>query len=133
MTVTDEELAAQQQRVAVLRQQVIDENAKRVARENSLQNDVTYNQLAVEAANLEAELAAARAANGNTDENSTPLAVLKEQVEVAEQRSAAAQDASGVPATPPDDTNVPDLQANGLPITPPDDAPDGDADDENKE
>lgn len=63
MPTSEEELKKKRDNVEKLRQQVADEEAKRVTRERELSNDVTAAQLDAEAVRLEARLAAAKDSN----------------------------------------------------------------------
>lgn len=63
MAVSNEEVEAARQRVARLREQIADEDAKREQRERDRENEVVLAQIKREEAELEDRLAAARLAN----------------------------------------------------------------------
>lgn len=63
MAITDEDLGKLRDHVQKLREQVANEEAKRTARQAELVNDIQAQQLEAEAARLEAQLQAAKAAN----------------------------------------------------------------------
>lgn len=93
MPTSDEDLAKEQARVEKLRQQLADEEAKRVERERSLANDITLAQLQAEAAQLEARLAVAKEQGKVAtvkDGAAAPLDAAKAQMEqaVAAQKAA---------------------------------------------
>lgn len=84
MPISDEELQKQQDRVARLREQVADATTTRENRERDLTNEITYNQLEIEASRLEAELAAAKeSAKVATVKEASGLSTIKEQVKAA--------------------------------------------------
>ena len=63
VAITDEDLGKLRDHVQKLREQVANEEAKRTARQAELVNDIQAQQLEAEAARLEAQLQAAKAAN----------------------------------------------------------------------
>jgi colicin import membrane protein len=86
---TDEELDQKRQHVQKLRDQVAQEEAKRISREADLVNDIAAAQLDAEATRLEAQLAEAKRQNKVTDVKegaSTVLDAIK-----ADQQQADAQ------------------------------------------
>lgn len=64
MAISDEELDQRRARVEKLREQVAQEEAKRIEREADAANEITAAQLDAEATRLEAQLQMAKAANG---------------------------------------------------------------------
>lgn len=95
MPTSDEDLQKQRDEVQKLRDQLAAEEAKGSERTQSLNNDITAQQLAAEKVRLETQLAAAKDANRASSVKSgagAPLASAKEQMElaVAQQKSAEA-------------------------------------------
>ncbi len=97
MPTTEEELQQKRERNAKLREQLAQEEAKRVEREVNLANDLTAAQLDAEEARLKAQLTDAKEAAkvANVKEGaSAPLAAAKEEmqraVEAQKAREAAA-------------------------------------------
>ena len=93
-TVSDEDLAKQQERVNKLRQQVAEAEATRTAREREQANAITMEQLKAEEARLQANLDAAKAggsASAVKEGASGPLEQAREDRQTAEKIGAAAQ------------------------------------------
>ncbi len=93
MPTSDEEVAAERQRVEKLRNQLAEARGVRVERENAQTNDIKAARLRAEAAGLEAELAEAREAAkvGNVRSGSAEIIdTAKEAEKAAEAASKAA-------------------------------------------
>lgn len=95
MAVTDEELAEKQERNLKLRQQLADEETKRLERERGMTNDITAAQLDAEAVQLETQIAAAKQANkvGEVKAGAAaPLEAARAQMEAAVAAQKAQED-----------------------------------------
>lgn len=97
MPTSDEDLQKKQEHVEKLRQQLADEENKRVERETELSNDIAAGQLDAEAARLEAQLTAAKSANKVSAVKagaSAPIEAAKAEMATAveQQKALAAAD-----------------------------------------
>ena len=111
MATTDEELDQKRQHVQKLRDQVAQEEAKRIEREADLVNDIAAAQLDAEATRLEAQLAEAKRQNKVNEVKSGASTVLdaikadqQQANEVAKAQEAAAK-AEDAPPPEGDDDN----------------------------
>jgi hypothetical protein len=106
MPITDEELDQKRQRVEELRSQVAQEEARRVANESALVNEVTAAQLDAETTRLEAQLEVAKRANKNNEDSGSPsvLDAIKAEQAQADASLEAEQAASNAPVET-DDNN----------------------------
>jgi len=95
MAVTNEDVEAAKERVARLREQVAQENAKRVERENGLQNEIDLKRLEREEADLEAQLAVAKDRNkAATVKEASPLPSVSEAAKTAQADAKVVTDAA---------------------------------------
>lgn len=97
MTTTDKELATKRARVQKLREQLADAEAKRVAQEQDMSNDVLAAQLDAEAAQLEVQLAEAKRTSKVTvvrEGVSSITDTARDDVAAAEAQAKAAEKAA---------------------------------------